>query len=75
VIILISFFTVKINDLVLNLLGLTSMLYAILDIKDDLITRTVHDSDASAMSQIIPLPPVVWGVIWILIAIAASIFS
>jgi Peptidase M50B-like len=74
VIIFISFLPAKINDIVLKFIGLTSMLYAILDIKDDLITRTVHDSDASAMSQMIPLPPVVWGIIWILIAIAISIF-
>lgn len=57
------------NDLLLSTIGLTSMLYAIFDIKDDLITRTVQGSDAAQMSELIPLPPVVWGVIWILIAL------
>jgi hypothetical protein len=58
------------NDIMLSTIGLTSMLYAILDIKDDLISRTVQGSDAAQMSELIPLPPVVWGCLWILIAIA-----
>jgi hypothetical protein len=73
-IIFISFLPKIVNDIFLKFIGLTSMLYAILDIKDDLITRTVQGSDAYAMSQIIPLPSIVWGVIWILIAAAAGIY-
>lgn len=62
----------EINDIVLKVIGLTSVLYAILDIKDDLISRNIAGSDASQMSQIIPLPPQVWGIIWIVIAIIAA---
>jgi len=62
----------RVNDLVLRFLGLVSCLYAVFDIKDDLISRTVPTSDASQMSRIIPLPPVVWGVVWIVVAIAAA---
>lgn len=68
------FAPVKINDIVLKVIGLTSVLYAILDIKDDLITRNIEGSDASQMSKIIPLPPQVWGIIWIVIAIVAAFF-
>ena len=63
------------NDLLLRFLGLTSILYAIIDIKEDLISRTVPGSDAYAMAQLVPLPPVVWGVIWILIALFVAVVA
>jgi len=66
------FAPIVVNDIVLKIIGLTSVLYAILDIKDDLISRNIKGSDASRMSEIIPLPPQVWGIIWIVIAIAAA---
>lgn len=62
----------EVNDLLLKFLGLTSSLYAIFDIKDDLISRTVPGSDAYAMSQELFLPPVFWGVLWIIIAVVVS---
>jgi len=75
ILIIIGTFTpVIVNDLILKIIGLSSILYAIFDIKDDLIFRTVPGSDAYAMSEIIPLPPVLWGIIWIILAIFASIF-
>lgn len=60
------------NDLLLSFVGLTSMLYALLDIRDDLISRTVAESDASQFAQILPLPPVVWGVLWGALAVAVA---
>lgn len=65
----------KVNDVLLSFLGLTSMLYAVIDIKEDLISRTVPESDAYAFSQILPLPPVVWGAIWGLAAVAATAYT
>jgi hypothetical protein len=62
------------NDLLLKFLGLTSVLYAVIDIKEDLITRTVPGSDAYAMSRELLLPPVFWGVLWIAIALSAAVF-
>ncbi|MFC1896209.1 M50 family metallopeptidase [Thermodesulfobacteriota bacterium] len=56
-------------------LGLTSALYAIVDIKEDLIVRTIPGSDAYEMSKILPLPPALWGGIWILAAVLAVFFS
>jgi hypothetical protein len=52
------------NDLLLSFLGLTSMLYALLDIRDDLISRTVPQSDAYQFSKLVGLPPVFWGLVW-----------
>lgn len=61
------------NDLLLKLLGVTSMLYAVIDIKEDLITRTVPGSDAWAMSRELFLPPVFWGVLWMALALASAV--
>lgn len=69
-----KFLPEKVNDTLLKFLGLTSTMYAIIDIKEDLISRTVPGSDAYAMSEILPLPPVFWGVLWILIAVVVSGF-
>ena len=64
------FLNENINDLLLKFIGTTSALYAIIDIKDDLLVRSIPGSDAWAMSEeIFPLPPFVWGVIWIIISI------
>lgn len=59
-------------DLLLKFLGLTSMLYAVIDIKEDLVSRTVPSSDAWAMSQRLFLPPVFWGVFWLLLAAGSA---
>jgi hypothetical protein len=64
-----------VNDLLLKFLGLTSMLYAVIDIKEDLISRTVPGSDAYAMAQILPLPPVLWGVLWIVVAVVGALLA
>jgi hypothetical protein len=61
--------------LVLEFVGISSMLYAILDIKEDLIDRTVAISDAARFAQIYGGPPVLWGVIWIGIALVATFFT
>ncbi len=66
----------NINEFVLLFLGFTSALYAIIDIKEDLISRTVHGSDAYAMAKALPiLPPVGWGLLWIIIAVAVVFFT
>lgn len=62
------------NDFVLRLLGLTSILYAVVDIYSDLIVRTVPCSDAAAMSRLLFGPPIMWGVLWMLTALAAAAF-
>lgn len=65
----------SVNDLVLKLVGLTSCLYAVLDIKSDIIDRSHLRSDARMLSELTLIPTVAWGVIWIAIAaIAAVIF-
>jgi hypothetical protein len=61
-----------VNDVLLRFLGLTSVLYAVIDIKEDLVSRTVPGSDAYAMSQELFLPPIFWGLLWMALAVVAA---
>lgn len=61
-----------INRGVLTVLGLTSCLYAILDIKSDVLDRPEAHSDAYMLSQMTGIPTVIWGFIWIAVALAVS---
>ncbi len=67
-----KFLSPRINDFMLKFLGLTSCLYAVLDIKEDLVSRTVPGSDAYQMSQVLFLPPVFWGVLWMGVSVVVS---
>ncbi len=63
-------------DILLKFLGMTSCLYVIIDIKEDLIQRTNVGSDADAIaqllgSQVLSMPI---GIFWILLALAAFVF-
>ena len=54
-----------VHVLVLTALGLTSALYALLDIKSDVLDRPYLESDAHMLAQLTGIPTVVWGVLWI----------
>jgi len=60
------------NRSLLLTLGLTSALYAILDIKSDVIDRPELRSDAYMLAELTGVPTVVWGVTWIAAALAFS---
>lgn len=60
------------NRLILSGLGLTSCLYAILDIKSDVLDRPEVMSDARMLAELTSIPTPVWGVLWIAVALAAS---
>ncbi len=64
--------TPKANRTILVGLGLTSCLYAILDIKSDVLDRPHLPSDAHMLAQLTGVPTLVWGGIWIGIALLAS---
>ena len=59
---------IEINKYFVQIIGLICIIYSIIDIKDDLIMNTISGSDACAMSQYIPLPPFIWGLIWMIIS-------
>lgn len=61
------------NRRLLLVLGLTSALYAILDIKSDVIDRPeLTASDAAVLADMLGVPTLFVGVVWIAIAVAFS---
>ena len=66
----------SINEWLLRVIGLTSCLYAILDIKSDVLDRSHLRSDARMLhEEVTPyIPTVVWGVLWMAIAIAVTLW-
>jgi hypothetical protein len=56
----------------LTALGLTSCLYAILDIKSDILDRPYVESDAHLLAQMTGIPTLVWGLLWIAVALVFS---
>jgi hypothetical protein len=61
-----------VNRGILLVLGLTSALYAILDIKSDVLDRPHLPSDAYMLSELTGVPTGVWGVLWIVLALLIS---
>lgn len=61
------------NRRLLLVLGLTSTLYAILDIKSDIIDRPeLAASDAAVLADLLGVPTLLVGLVWISIAIGFS---
>ena len=60
------------NRGILIVLGITSVLYAILDIKSDILDRPHLQSDAAMLAELTGVPTLVWGVVWITIAVVAA---
>jgi hypothetical protein len=60
------------NRVLLMGLGLTSALYAILDIKSDIISRPELRSDAAMLAEMTGIPTIFWGFLWIGIALLVS---
>jgi hypothetical protein len=60
------------NRILLSVLGLTSCLYAILDIKSDVLDRPHLPSDAHMLFELTGVPTLYWGALWIGIALGAS---
>jgi hypothetical protein len=52
-------------------LGFTSCLYAVLDIKSDVLDRPHLRSDAAMLAEMTGIPTVAWGVAWIAVAVLA----
>jgi hypothetical protein len=57
---------------VLQVIGVTSCLYAVLDIKGDVFDRRGAPSDALALAERTGVPSTVWGVAWIVAAVVVA---
>jgi hypothetical protein len=62
----------QLSRTLLTVLGLTSCLYALLDIKADILDRPELRSDAYVLAQLTGIPTLVWGTVWIGAALAVS---
>ncbi len=60
--------SLKFNDFILRVIGLTSMLYAPLDIFSDTIQRSYLRSDARMLAEEFGGATMIWGGIWIIIS-------
>lgn len=58
------------NAVLLRVIGLTSCLYVILDIKSDTLDRPELESDARMLAELTGIPTMIWGGFWILVALA-----
>jgi len=57
-----------VNDVILRLIGLTSMMYVPLDIYSDTIERSDLRSDAFMLAEAIGGTTMLWGVIWVVLS-------
>jgi len=64
-----NFLPHEVSDLALRLIGLTSMLYAPLDILDDTLRRTHLDSDAVMLAREFGGSSQMWGGLWLVISL------
>jgi len=62
----------RVNRFLLLGLGLTSALYAILDIKSDILARPHLRSDAAMLAEMTGVPTAAWGLLWIGIALLVT---
>jgi hypothetical protein len=63
-----SYASEQVCDQFLKFLGLTSCFYVLIDIKEDLIDRSVRGSDAYKIAEMLFLPDWLVGIAWLAIA-------
>ena len=63
------------NRRLLLTLGLTSALYAILDIKSDVLDRPGLDSDAVRLAEVTEISARVWGGLWIAVSLVVTFIA
>ena len=59
----------QINDLILRVIGLTSIIYVPYDIFSDTLARSHIRSDARILAEVVGGPTVMWGSIWLIISL------
>ncbi|MCH8021311.1 M50 family metallopeptidase [candidate division KSB1 bacterium] len=63
----------QINDIILRVIGVTSMSYVPLDVYSDTIARTSLRSDAFMLAEEFGGTTVLWGAIWLLVSVVILI--
>ncbi len=67
-------FNNSITGYVFKFFGVTSMLYIIVDIFNDLLRNDIAQTDAQLLAEITSIPGVVWGAFYFLLACGAILF-
>lgn len=68
-----NFLKPMVTELILIVIGLTSCLYAVLDIKSDILDRPHAVSDAVLLADVTGVPAMVWGVLWLGVSIVLAV--
>ena len=63
-----------VNQYFFKLLGLISMLYVAIDIKEDILTDAYRPSDAQFIAALTSVSATVWGIMWLLISLITIYF-
>jgi hypothetical protein len=58
-------------DVALLWLGAVSMLYAVIDTMEDLLTLSPRMTDAAILASMTGVPAIVWGLLWSAVSVAA----
>ena len=64
----------RVSDLILRIIGLTSIIYVPFDITSDTILRTHLVSDARILAENFGGPALLWGVVWLAVSLAFIYF-
>ena len=69
------YLSLEINDMILRTIGVSSMIYAPLDIFDDTIRRAHLRSDARILAEHIGGSTLLWGGVWLAISLAVIVLT
>lgn len=69
------FLSHQVNDLILRLIGLTSILYVPYDIFSDTIARSGLQSDARMLAEEFGGATILWGMVWLVLSLCAVWFA
>ncbi|TSA29706.1 MAG: hypothetical protein D4R68_01740, partial [Ignavibacteriales bacterium] len=64
------FLQIRIDSYILRLFGMLSCVYVLFDIKEDILSKNSAISDASILSDLINVPTIMIGLIWLIISLA-----
>jgi len=68
------YFSQTINSIIFKLLGLISMFYVAIDIKEDILTNVYRQSDAQNIAVLSSVSATVWGFLWLTISLITIFF-
>lgn len=69
------FLPIDVNDLILRVIGLTSMIYVPYDIFSDTIARSALQSDARMLAEEFGGPTIMWGGMWLIMSLVLIGFT